>query len=165
MHSISGIPDKLCVSSAGDLVKSLNDDIAKLTVLRDELVAFQIAKVTLEQACAIKTEAEEYQASVKAELDTLKKESTEKLNKAKKREADASALHAENEAIRAALNAEKEGAQAEIDKMWDTLKSDIAQLQSDREEMIKQKEILQAGKDELNAKIAKLQATASSLVE
>lgn len=163
MHSISGVPDKLSVANVGDFIKSLDDDISRLSVLKDELVSFQQAKLTLEIANAAKKEADDYAAKIKADADALKKEVSEKLAKVKKRELENETVAVNNKADREAIKAEKDGVKAQIEQMWDGLKADIAQIKSDQLDIAQIKEKLEKDRADLDARIAKFQATAASL--
>lgn len=163
MHSISGVPDKLSVANVGDFIKSLDDDISRLSVLKDELVSFQQAKLTLEMANAAKKEADDYAAKIKADADALKKEVSEKLAKVKKRELENETVAVNNKADREAIKAEKDGVKAQIEQMWDGLKADIAQIKSDQLDIAQIKEKLEKDRADLDARIAKFQATAASL--
>ena len=161
----SGVPDKLTVNNASDYIRSVEDDIARMTVLRDELKAYQEAKVTIADAAAAKTEADAYVAQTKAEIDSLKASTTEKLNKAKKREADANELANSLQADRSAIQAEKDAAEKEIGKMWDTLKADIVKLNSDQADVIAKQTKYEQDRAELDARIAKFQATVASMTQ
>lgn len=161
----SGVPDKLTVNNAGDYIRSVEDDIARMTVLRDELKAYQEAKVTIADAAAAKTEADAYVAQTKAEIDSLKSSTTEKLNKAKKREAEATELANSLQADRAAIQAEKDAAEKEIGKMWDTLKADIVKLNSDQADVLAKQTKYEQDRAELDARIAKFQATVASMTQ
>lgn len=161
----SGVPDKLTVNNAGDYIRSVEDDIARMTVLRDELKAYQEAKVTIADAAAAKTEADAYVAQIKAEIDSLKASTTEKLAKAKKREAEADLLMVALKADRDAIQAEKDAAEKEIGKMWDTLKADILKLNSDQADVLTKQTKYELDRAELDARIAKFQATVASMTQ
>ena len=163
MHFISGVPDKLTVSTATDFIKSVEDDITKLTVLRDELKAYQDAKITIAEAVTAKAEADEYVAKVKAEIDSLKATAAEKVAKVKKREAEADALATSLQADRDAMQVEKDNAEKEISKMYDTLKADIIKLNDDQADVAAKLQKYEQDRAELDARIAKFQATAASL--
>ena len=161
----SGVPDKLTVTNASDYIRSVEDDIARMTVVRDELKAYQEAKVTIADAVAAKTEADAYVAQTKAEIDSLKSSTTEKLNKAKKREAEANDLNIALQADRAAIQAEKDAAEKEIGKMWDTLKADIVKLNNDQADVAAKQAKYEQDRADLDARIAKYQATVALMTQ
>lgn len=161
----SGVPDKLTVNNASDFIKSVDDDITRLVVLRDELKAYQEAKITIDNASVAKAEADAYVTKVKTEIDAMKASTTEKLNKAKKREADAEALSASLKSERDQIQAEKDAAEKEISKMWDTLKADIVKLNNDQADVLTKQTKYDQDRAELDARIAKFQATAASMTQ
>ena len=161
----SGVPDKLTVTNARDYIRSVEDDIARMTVVRDELKAYQEAKVTIADAVAAKTDADAYVAHTKAEIDSLKSSTTEKLNKAKKREAEANELTIALQADRAAIQAEKDAAEKEIGKMWDTLKADIVKLNNDQADVAAKQAKYEQDRADLDARIAKYQATVALMTQ
>ena len=161
----SGVPDKLTVSNAGDYIRSVEDDIARMTVLRDELKAYQEAKVTIADAAAAKVAADAYVASTKADIDTMKTSTSEKLAKAKKREAEADLLMVALKADRDAIQAEKDAAEEEIGKMWNTLKADIVKLNSDQVDALAKHSKYEQDRAELDARIAKFQASVASMTQ
>jgi len=175
----SGIPEKLTVDTASDYILSVEDDIARMNVLldelksyqeakattSDELKAYQEARVTIADAAAAKAEVDAYVAQTKAEIDSLKSSTTEKLNKAKKREAEANELTIALQADRAAIQAEKDAAEKEIGKMWDTLKADIVKLDSDQSDMLAKQSKYEQDRAELDARITKLQATVALMTQ
>lgn len=161
----SGVPDKLTVNNASDFIKSVDDDITRLVVLRDELKAYQEAKITIDNASVVKAEADAYVTKVKTEIDVLKASTTEKLNKAKKREADAEALNISLKNERDQIQAEKDAAEKEISKMWDTLKADIVKLNNDQADVLTKQTKYDQDRAELDARIAKFQATVASMTQ
>ena len=161
----SGVPDKLTVTNASDYIRSVEDDIARMTVVRDELKAYQEAKVTIADAVAAKTETDAYVSQTKAEIDSLKSSTTEKLNKAKKREAEANDLTIALQADRAAIQAEKDAAEKEIGKMWDTLKADIVKLNNDQADVAAKQAKYEQDRADLDARIAKYQATVALMTQ
>ena len=136
-----------------------------MTVLRDELRAYSQASGVIDEAARAKAEADAYVAQTRDEIDSLKASATEKLNKVKKREIESENLASSLKADRESLRVEKDAAEKEIGKMWDTLKADIVKLNSDQADMLVKQTKYELDRAELDARIAKFQATVASMTQ
>jgi hypothetical protein len=163
MSFISGAPSVLTVKNAADFVQFVDDEIAKLTVLRDELRDYQKAKLILADAQAAKQEADEYAAKVKADIDGLKTSTSEKLAKAKKREAEADCSADALAVERANIQAEKDAALQEVAALKAELDKERDALTLAQGELLSQQMKYEQERADLDARVAKFQATAAAL--